>query len=204
MTSEEGGMSKEHLVPFGKELNVYTGKTVKAGEALVKGAVVPHDILKICGTAELQEYLLNEIQYVYRSQGVEIDDKHIEIIITQMMHKVKVDKPGDTEFLPGSIINKFELEKENEKMRSAGKRTATYKPLLLGISKAALQSDSFISAASFQETPRVLTEAALGGKCDNLLGLKENVILGHMVPAGTGLKQYIKSKIKVENNTQKK
>ena len=195
--NKESDTKKEHMVPHGKELRVRTGDHVKAGDALVDGPKVPHDILRCCGPAPLQEYLLDEIQSVYRSQNVRIDDKHIEIIIAQMMRKIKVDKPGDTGFLPGSVIDKFIFHQVNEQMRNEGKKTATFKPLLLGITKASLQSESFISAASFQETTKVLTEAALAGKRDNLLGLKENVILGHMVPAGTGFKHHCQSRVEM-------
>ncbi len=190
---------KEHLVLYGKDLKVSTGDRVKAGDALIDGPKVPHDILRCCGTQALQNYLMEEIQSVYRSQNVKIDDKHIEIIISQMMRKVKVDKPGDTEFLPGSVVDKFYFNHINEKVRSEGKKPASYKPLLLGITKASLQSDSFISAASFQETTKVLTEAALAGKKDNLLGLKENVILGHMVPAGTGFRKHVRTKLVMQD-----
>lgn len=193
--NEESRTKKEHLVPYGKELRVRKDERVKAGDALVDGSKVPHDILKSCGASVLQSYLLEEIQSVYRSQNVKIDDKHIEIIISQMMRKVKVDKPGDTDFLPGSVTDKFYFQQINEKVRSEGKKPATHKPLLLGITKASLQSESFISAASFQETTKVLTEAALAGKRDNLLGLKENVILGHMVPAGTGFRKHVRTKV---------
>jgi len=194
---------KEHFVLYGKELRVATGDRVKAGDALIDGPKVPHDILRCCGTQALQNYLMEEIQNVYRSQNVKIDDKHIEIIISQMMRKVKVDKPGDTEFLPGSVVDKFYFNFINEKVRSEGKKPATHKPLLLGITKASLQSDSFISAASFQETTKVLTEAALAGKKDNLLGLKENVILGHMVPAGTGFRKHSRTKLLMQEIEKK-
>jgi len=196
--NEQTNTTRDHVVAFGKDIRVNVNDHVKAGDALVDGAKVPQDILKNCGAGPLQEYLLDEIQKVYRSQNVRIDDKHIEIIIAQMMRKVKIDKSGDTEFLPGSIVDKFFFQHVNEEMRTLGKKEATYKPLLLGITKAALQSESFISAASFQETTKVLTEAALSGKKDNLLGLKENVILGHMVPAGTGFKRYVRSSLGVE------
>ena len=204
VNSEEKTDSKsEHLVPYGKEMKVRTGDRVKAGDALVDGPKVPQDILKCCGPAALQEYLLEEIQGVYRSQNVKIDDKHIEIIIGQMMRKVKVEKPGDTGFLPGSVVDKFKFSQVNDKMRQERKNTATHKPLLLGITKASLQSDSFISAASFQETTKVLTEAALAGKKDSLLGLKENVILGHMVPAGTGFKKHSLLAVKATDESSK-
>jgi DNA-directed RNA polymerase subunit beta' len=163
---------------------------------------VPHDILRCCDITELQEYLLQEIQSVYRSQNVRIDDKHIEIIIGQMMRKVKIEKPGDTDFLAGSVLDKFKLTLVNEQVQGEGKRCATFKPLLLGITKASLQSDSFISAASFQETTKVLTEAALAGKSDDLLGLKENVILGHLIPAGTGFKKHYNTHVDTKKSPE--
>lgn len=202
VTAEGSGQKHEHLVPYSKEVLVQNGVRVKAGDALVSGPKVPHDILRCCGAEALQEYLVEEIQSVYRSQNVKIDDKHIETIITQMMRKVKVEKPGDTEFLAGSVVDKFHFHQVNNKVKEAGKNPATYKPLLLGITKASLQSESFISAASFQETTKVLTEAALAGRRDTLMGLKENVILGHMVPAGTGFKKHLRTKLDVEGKTQ--
>jgi len=187
------GMEKEHLVPQGKHLRVHKGTRLKAGDPLVDGPLVLHDILRINGDEMLQQYLLKEIQNVYRSQNVTIDDKHVEIIIAQMMRKVNVNSAGDTEFLPGSVVDKFLLKAENRRVQEKGGRPASFAPLLLGITKASLQSPSFISAASFQETTKVLTEAALAGKVDQLLGLKENVILGHMIPAGTGFKAHFKT-----------
>lgn len=148
------------------------------------------DILRIRGEEELQTYMLKEVQNVYRSQNVPIDDKHIEIIIGQMLRKVKIEDAGDTNLLPGQIMDKFKFREENKKIKDMGGKPSTAKPLLLGITRASLQADSFISAASFQETTKVLTRAALEGKVDNLVGLKENVILGHLVPAGTGYKSY--------------
>jgi len=192
----ETGMEKDHLVPQGKHLRVHKGTRVKAGDPLVDGPLVLHDILRINGEESLQQYLLKEIQNVYRSQNVKINDKHIEIIIAQMMRKVRVNNAGDTEFLPGSVVDKFILKSENRKVQEKGGRPASFAPLLLGITKASLQSSSFISAASFQETTKVLTEAALAGKVDELLGLKENVILGHMIPAGTGFKAHYKTMVK--------
>jgi DNA-directed RNA polymerase subunit beta' len=162
---------------------------------------VPQDLLRIKGEEELQNYLLREVQSVYRSQGVTIDDKHIEIIVNQMMRKVRVDDPGDTDFLPGSLVDKFSFRTENEKMNKEKKRPSTGEPVLLGITKASLQSDSMISAASFQETTKVLTEAAIAGKRDELVGLKENVILGHLVPTGTGFKYYHQSRVRVSEPT---
>ncbi|MEQ8767524.1 MAG: hypothetical protein RL885_26690 [Planctomycetota bacterium] len=198
---EETGTEVEHLVAFSKHLRVHTGDKAKAGEPLVEGPLVPHDILRINGEEALQQYLLREVQNVYRSQGVTIDDKHVEVIIAQMLRKVQVEDPGDSELLPGAIVDKFRFRSINEKLSKAkGKQPASAKPLLLGITKASLQSDSFISAASFQETTKVLTEAALAGKRDELLGLKENVILGHMVPTGTGFKAYHKTRIKVNED----
>ncbi|MBI3726032.1 DNA-directed RNA polymerase subunit beta', partial [bacterium] len=184
------GDEREHVYPHGKQLRVHTGDRVRAGDPLTKGALIPHDILRISGPEELQQYLLQEVQNVYRSQNVTIDDKHVEIIIMQMLRKVQVVDPGDTDFLPGQVIDKFKFRAANKAIQRRGGNEATAEPLLLGITKASLFSDSFISAASFQETTKVLTEAALAGKTDELLGLKENVILGHMVPAGTGFRGY--------------
>jgi len=186
--NEESGVVQEHLVPHGKHLKVQTGDRVRAGQPLVEGPLIPHDILRISGEESLQQYLLREVQGVYRSQNVSIDDKHIEVIISQMMRKVQVVDPGDSEFLPDAVIDKFMFRRVNEQLVKEKKRPATADPVLLGITKAALQSESMISAASFQETTKVLTEAALGGRRDRLVGLKENVILGHMVPTGTGFR----------------
>jgi len=196
VVKNESGIEKEHLVPHGKHLRVHKGDRVRAGEPLTDGPQVPHDILRISGEEVLQNYLLREIQNVYRSQNVTIDDKHIEIILGQMMRKVRVERSGDTDLLPGTVIDKFRFLEVNKSILEKKGKPATAKPLLLGITKASLQSESFISAASFQETTKVLTEAALAGKVDHLLGLKENVILGHMVPAGTGFKTYHMTKVK--------
>jgi DNA-directed RNA polymerase subunit beta' len=192
---EDGGVEREHLVPQGKNLRVHRGDHVKAGEALVDGPLVPHDMLAIQGEKAVQNYLLREVQTVYRAQGVAIDDKHIEIILAQMMRKIQVEDPGDSEFLPGAVVDKFRFREANQNLRQQRKKPATASPLLLGITKASLQSDSFISAASFQETTKVLTEAALAGKQDDLVGLKENVILGHLVPTGTGFRDYQKTRV---------
>ena len=185
------GMEREHLVPRGRHLRVHRGARVRVGEQLTEGPLVPQDILRISGEEELQQYFLREIQNVYRSQNVRIDDKHIEIIISQMMRKVRVDDPADTKFLPGLLVEKLQFRMENEKALAEGGKPATASPLLMGITKSALQSESFISAASFQETPKVLTEAALGSKIDRLVGLKENVIVGRLIPAGTGFKAHL-------------
>ncbi len=184
------GDVKEYFIPKGKHVNVHEGDWVRAGEPLMDGSANPHDILDVLGPKELQKYLVDEVQDVYRLQGVSINDKHIEIIVRQMLRKVRIEDPGDTEFLPGSQVSKFAFEDENERVLAAGGRPALGKPVLLGITKAALTTDSFISAASFQETTRVLTEAAINGKEDTLLGLKENVIVGRLIPAGTGFAGY--------------
>jgi len=191
IVTNESGMRREHLVPHGKQhLRVHRGDRVKAGEPLVDGPFVPKDILRISGEEAVQQYLLREVQSVYRSQNVGIDDKHIEIILAQMMRNVSVVDPGDSDLLPGSVVDKARFRRINEQLVKEGKKPATGTPLLLGITKASLQSESFISAASFQETTKVLTEAALAGKVDRLVGLKENVILGHKIPAGTGFRPY--------------
>jgi DNA-directed RNA polymerase subunit beta' len=187
---------QEHAVPQGKHLRVHKGDEVRAGDPLVDGPLVPHDILRIKGEEAVQDYLLREIQNVYRSQGVTIDDKHVEIILGQMMRKVQVVDPGDSEFLPGAVVDKFRFRRENERLRKDRKKPATGQTLLLGVTKASLSSESFISAASFQETTKVLTEAAIAGRKDNLVGLKENVILGHMVPTGTGFRDHYRTRVK--------
>ncbi|MCI0652133.1 MAG: DNA-directed RNA polymerase subunit beta' [Planctomycetes bacterium] len=192
----ERGIEQEHMIPHGKHYRVHKGDVVLAGDPLVDGDLVPRDILRIKGVEAVQDYLLREVQKVYRSQNVTIDDKHIEIIVGQMLRNVSVLDPGDAELLPSTVIDKFRFRRTNEAIVNQGKKPATAEPLLLGITKASLQSESFISAASFQETTKVLTEAALAGKTDNLLGLKENVIMGHMIPAGTGFRLYFEKGIK--------
>ncbi|HRK61347.1 MAG TPA: DNA-directed RNA polymerase subunit beta' [Candidatus Omnitrophota bacterium] len=184
------GMTCEYLIPHGKHLNVYTGDRVVAGEQLVDGPVVPQDILKVSGERALMDYLVREVQEVYRLQGVKLNDKHVEIIVRQMLRKVRIEDSGDTDFLVGSHIERQQFKEENEKMLKKGKEPAKATPILLGITKASLTTESFISAASFQETTRVLTEAAAAGKRDYLRGLKENVIMGHLIPAGTGFKTH--------------
>lgn len=186
---QQTGAEEEHLIPLSKHLIAFKGDFVKKGQQLTEGPVVPHEILEVCGPQELQEHLLNEVQEVYRLQGVEINDKHIEIIIRQMLRKVKITEPGDTTFLWGDQVDRLEFEKENEQVTAKGGKPAEATPVLLGITKASLETDSFISAASFQDTTRVLTEAATLGKIDRLRGFKENVIMGHLIPAGTGFKQ---------------
>ena len=180
------GSEEEHLIPLNKHIIVFKGDLVKKGQQLTEGPVVPHEILDVCGPQELQEHLVNEVQEVYRLQGVEISDKHIEIIIRQMLRKVKITDPGDTALLWGDQIDKLEFERENLAVVEKGGKPAEAVPVLLGITKASLETDSFISAASFQDTTRVLTEAATLGRIDRLRGFKENVIMGHLIPAGTG------------------
>jgi DNA-directed RNA polymerase subunit beta' len=191
----EGSAEREHLVPQGKNLRVHRGDRVVDGEPLCDGPRVPQDILAIQGEKALQDYLLREIQSVYRAQGVTIDDKHIEIILAQMMRKVQIEDPGDSEFLPGAVVDRFRFRNANFELVKAKTKPATASTLLLGVTKASLQSDSFISAASFQETTKVLTEAALAGKRDTLVGLKENVILGHLVPTGTGFREHQRTRV---------
>ena len=233
----EAEVEKEHYVPHDRHLRVHTGDRVRAGDQLTDGPLVPHDILRIAGEAELQRYMLREVQNVYRSQKQGIDDKHPELILAQMLRKIRVEKPGDTNFLPGEVVDKFKFRLENERLNQMVKvvdpgdtefeegqlvlrsefeeaaaiaeqgggqppkkkrpRQATAKTMLLGITKASLQSESWLSAASFQETTKVLTEAGLAGRVDPLLGLKENVVLGHLVPAGTGFKPYLESAVKL-------
>jgi DNA-directed RNA polymerase subunit beta' len=180
------GMQREYVIPHGKHPNVYKGDKVIAGQQLTDGPVVLQDILKVCGDKALQEYLVNEIQEVYRLQGVHINDKHIEVIIRQMLKKVRIEEPGDSEFLATQQVDKWRFQKENARVMKKGGKPAVATPLLLGITKASLMTESFISAASFQETTKVLTDAATSGKRDELFGLKENVIVGHLIPAGTG------------------
>ena len=182
----QSGVEEEHLIPIGKHVIVYKGDFVKKGQQLTEGPVVPHEILDVCGPQELQEHLLNEVQEVYRLQGVTINDKHIEIIVRQMLRKVRITEPGDTSFLWGEQIDKIVFEVENDQIAEKGGKPAEAQPVLLGITKASLETESFLSAASFQDTTRVLTDAATMGKRDYLRGFKENVIMGHIIPAGTG------------------
>jgi DNA-directed RNA polymerase subunit beta' len=184
------GEKMEYIVPHGKHMRVHEGDRVKAGDRLCEGSIDPHDMLKILGTNAVQEYLVNEIQEVYRLQGVKINDKHFEVIVRQMLQKVLVEEVGDTNFLEGEKVDKHRFREENERIMAEGGEPATSRDLLLGITRASLSTDSFLSAASFQETTKVLTEAAVSGKEDKLRGLKENVIIGHLIPAGTGMKRY--------------
>ena len=193
---DDQGAGHEYLVPMGKHLRVHEGDRVKAGDRLSEGAIDPHDILRIMGENAVQRYLLDEIQSVYRLQGVTINDKHIEVIVTQMLKKVKLENPGDTRFLEGDDVDKRILREENQLVSSEGGEPATFKPILLGITRASLTTESFLSAASFQETTKVLSKAAVEGKADHLRGLKENLIMGNLIPAGTGCKLYRDIKIK--------
>jgi DNA-directed RNA polymerase subunit beta' len=187
---EEGGEPREYSLPRGVHVNVQEGDRVRAGEQLMDGPSNPHDILSVLGEKALHSYLVNEIQEVYRLQGVNINDKHIEVIVRQMMRWVKIEDVGDTEFLIEEQVDRFRFMEENERVIATGGRPAQGRPLLLGITKASLSTDSFISAASFQETTRVLTEASISGKVDHLRGLKENVTMGRLIPAGTGFEYY--------------
>jgi len=190
MVHGDEGETKEYLIPHGRHMHVHNGDRVYAGDRLCEGSIVPHDILRISGVNAVQEYLVNEIQEVYRLQGVKINDKHIEVIVRQMLQKVNVTESGDTNFLEGEQADRLKFADENARVIAEGGEPATFEPLLLGITKSSLSTESFISAASFQETTKVLTEAAINGKIDHLRGLKENVIIGHLIPAGTGIEKY--------------
>jgi DNA-directed RNA polymerase subunit beta' len=185
--TEPDGIAHEYLIPKDKHVMAHDGQVVNKGEVIVDGSADPHDILRLKGIEELARYIIDEVQDVYRLQGVKINDKHIEVIVRQMLRRVVITEPGDTGFLREEQVERAEVFDENDKMIAAGKRPAEYQNILLGITKASLSTDSFISAASFQETTRVLTEAAIMGKRDELRGLKENVIVGRLIPAGTGL-----------------
>ena len=190
VTNPEDGETKTYLIPYSSRIKVTDGQFLEAGDVITEGSVNPHDILRIKGVRAVQDYMLREVQRVYRLQGVEINDKHIEVIVRQMLRKTRIEEPGDTEFLPGTHVDVLEYEDVNERLEAEGLTPAEGKQVLLGITKASLAADSFLSAASFQETTKVLTEAAIKGKVDKLIGLKENVIIGKLIPAGTGLKRY--------------
>jgi len=196
------GEEETYLIPYGSRIKVHDGDVLEAGDELTEGSINPHDILKIKGVKGVQEYLVKEVQTVYRQQGVEISDKHIEVIVRQMLRKVRIEDAGDTEMLPGELVDIFRFEKENAEIIEQNGQPAVAKRVLLGITKASLATDSFLSAASFQETTRVLTEAAIKGKVDPLLGLKENVIIGKLIPAGTGMKRYKNIEVDVENENK--
>nr|WP_292219171.1 DNA-directed RNA polymerase subunit beta' [Butyrivibrio sp.] len=200
VTNEETGESKAYLIPYGSRIKVLDDTNIEAGDELTEGSVNPHDLLKIKGIRAVQDYLLREVQRVYRLQGVDICDKHIEVIVRQMLKKVRVDESGDTEFLPGTLVDVLDFEDSNEALISEGKKPAEGKQVILGITKAALATNSFLSAASFQETTKVLTDAAIKGKVDPLIGLKENVIIGKLIPAGTGMKRYRSTALNTDAN----
>ena len=190
VTNNETGESKAYLIPYGSRIKIMDGAVLEAGDELTEGSVNPHDILKIKGLRAAQDYMLQEVQRVYRLQGVEINDKHIEVIVRQMLKKIRIEDRGDSEFLPGTMVDILEFEDKNVELEKEGLRPATGEQIMLGITKASLATNSFLSAASFQETTKVLTEAAIKGKVDHLIGLKENVLIGKPIPAGTGMKKY--------------
>ena len=190
VTNPETGESKAYLIPYGSKIKILDGAVLEAGDELTEGSINPHDLLKIKGLRAVQDYMIREVQRVYRLQGVEINDKHVEVIVRQMLKKIKVDTAGDSEFLPGTTVEVLDFNEVNEELEAEGKEPATGTQIMLGITKASLATSSFLSAASFQETTRVLTEAAINGKVDPLVGLKENVIIGKLIPAGTGMKRY--------------
>ena len=202
VTNNETGESKTYLIPYGSRIKnqdkLVEGTMVEAGDELTEGSVNPHDLLRIKGVRAVQDYILREVQRVYRLQGVDIADKHVEVIVRQMLKKIRIDTAGDTEYLPGTLVNVLEYDAVNEQMAAEGKEPATGSQIILGITKAALATDSFLSAASFQETTKVLTEAAIKGKIDPLIGLKENVIIGKLIPAGTGMKRYRNVKLNTD------
>ena len=190
VTNHETGESKAYLIPYGSRIKVADGAELEAGDELTEGSINPHDILRIKGIRAVQDYMIQEVQRVYRLQGVEINDKHIEVIVRQMLKKIRIEESGDTEFLPGTNVDRLEFEDVNEVLEAEGKEPAIGEPIIMGITKASLATNSFLSAASFQQTTKVLTEAAIKGKIDPLVGLKENVIIGKHIPAGTGMRKY--------------
>jgi DNA-directed RNA polymerase subunit beta' len=202
ITNNETGESKAYLIPYGSRIKIQDGQVLEAGDELTEGSVNPHDILKIKGVRAVQDYMIQEVQRVYRLQGVEINDKHIEVIVRQMLKKIRIETNGDAELLPGTLVDTLELDDINEQLRAEGKELAEGKQVMLGITKASLATNSFLSAASFQETTKVLTEAAIKGKVDPLIGLKENVIIGKLIPAGTGMKRYRSVKLDTDVNEE--
>ena len=199
ITNHETGETKAYLIPYGSRIKVLDGAVLEAGDELTEGSVNPHDLLKIKGIRAVQDYMIREVQRVYRLQGVDISDKHIEVIVRQMLKKVRIENNGDTDFLPGTLVDVLDYEDMNEQLIAEGKEPAEGKQVMLGITKAALATNSFLSAASFQETTKVLTEAAIKGKVDPLIGLKENVIIGKLIPAGTGMKRYRNIKLSTDD-----
>jgi DNA-directed RNA polymerase subunit beta' len=198
VTNNETGETKAYLIPYGSRLKITDGAVLEAGDELTEGSVNPHDILKIKGVRAVQDYMLREVQRVYRLQGVDINDKHIELIVRQMLQKIRIEDNGDSDLLVGSMVDALDFLELNEQLEAEGKELATGSQVLLGITKASLATNSFLSAASFQETTKVLTEAAIKGKVDPLIGMKENVIIGKLIPAGTGMKRYRNIKLDSE------
>ena len=202
ITDKESGNQKAYLIPYGSRIKVLEGQVIEKGEALTEGSVNPHDILEIKGVRDVQDYMIREVQRVYRLQGVEINDKHIEVIVRQMLKKIRIEENGDSSFMPGVMVDALDYEDEVEKMQAEGKEPPVGKQVMLGITKAALATNSFLSAASFQETTKVLTDAAIKGKVDPLVGLKENVIIGKLIPAGTGMKCYRSVKLDTDETAE--
>ena len=198
MTDPETGNSKTYLIPYGSRIKVQDGAKLEPGDELTEGSVNPHDILKIKGVRAVQDYMIQEVQRVYRLQGVEINDKHVEVIVRQMLKKIKVEASGDSDVLPGTSMDVLDFNDMNKKLVEEGKQPAEGRQVMLGITKASLATNSFLSAASFQETTKVLTEAAINGKVDPLIGLKENVLIGKLIPAGTGMKRYRSVKLSTD------
>jgi DNA-directed RNA polymerase subunit beta' len=198
VTNKETGNSKAYFIPYGSRIKIQDGAVLEAGAELTEGSVNPHDILKIKGLRAVQDYMIREVQRVYQLQGVDINDKHIEIIVRQMLKKIRVEEPGDSDALPGVMMDVLEFDDMNEKLVAEGKEPAEGKQIMLGITKASLATNSFMSAASFQETTKVLADAAINGKVDPLIGLKENVLIGNLIPAGTGMKRYRSVKLDTE------
>ena len=200
ITNTETAEAKAYLIPYGSRIKVLEGQVIEAGDELTEGSVNPHDILKIKGVRAVQDYMIQEVQRVYRLQGVEINDKHIEVIVRQMLKKIRIENNGDSEFLPGTLVDALDFEDEVERLTKDGLEAPEGKQVMLGITKASLATNSFLSAASFQETTKVLTEAAIKGKVDPLIGLKENVIIGKLIPAGPGMKRY--RSVKLDTDTK--
>ena len=201
VTNDETGESKAYLIPYGSRIKILDGTILEAGDELTEGSINPHDLLKIKGLRAVQDYMIREVQRVYRLQGVDINDKHVEVIVRQMLKKIKVETAGDSEFLPGTTVEVLDFNEVNEKLVEEGKEPATGTQIMLGITKASLATSSFLSAASFQETTRVLTEAAINGKVDPLIGIKENVLIGKLIPAGTGMKRYNSVRLSTDNRS---
>ena len=199
----DGGSFKEYEIPYGKYLLVVNGQLVRAGDKLSEGSVDPHDILRVKGWLAAQEFLTNQIQAVYRLQKVKINDKHISVIVRQMLRKVKIEDPGDSSFIEGEIVERYKVYEENLRLTQENLRPANYHPILLGVTRASLLTESFLSAASFQETTRILSEASIQGRKDRLIGLKENVIVGRLVPVGTGFREFIYKTNKIEEKEKK-